>query len=51
MYKDGPRTESIKLFPVVVDPLHRYSNESERTNQDIYDDFKLKKPFDLHDTK
>ena len=25
-----------------VDPQHRYSNESERTSWDIYDDFKLK---------
>ena len=25
-----------------------YSNESERANWDIYDDFKLKKPFGLH---
>ena len=25
-----------------------YSNESERDNQDIYDDFKLKKNFGLH---
>ena len=24
-------------------PLHMYSNESERANEDIYDDFKLKK--------
>ena len=28
---------------MVVDPYHRYSNESERANEDIYDDFKLKK--------
>ena len=27
--------------------IHRYSNEAERDNQDIYDDFKLKKPFGL----
>ena len=25
-----------------------YSNESERANEDIYNDFKLKKPFGLH---
>ena len=25
-----------------------YSNEAERANWDIYDDFKLKKPFGLH---
>ena len=29
---------------MAVDPYHRYSNESERANEDIYDDFKLKKP-------
>ena len=28
---------------MAVDPQHRYSNETERTDQDIYDDFKLKK--------
>ena len=33
---------------MAVNPYHRYANESERANQDIYDDFKLKKPFDLH---
>ena len=25
-----------------------YSNESERADQDSYDDYKLKKPFGLH---
>ena len=25
-----------------------YSNESKRANQDIYKDFELNKPFDLH---
>ena len=33
---------------MAVDPYHRYSNEAERANEDIYDDFKLKKPFGLH---
>ena len=28
---------------MAVDPYHRYSNESERADWDIYDDFKLKK--------
>ena len=28
---------------MVVDPEHRYSNESKRVNWDIYDGFKLKK--------
>ena len=32
-----------KIFLMVVDPKHRYSNESERANLDIYDDLKLKK--------
>ena len=33
---------------MAVDPKHRYSNEAERANWDIYDDFNLKKPFGLH---
>ena len=33
---------------MAVDPYHRYSNEAERDNKEIYDDFKLKKPFGLH---
>ena len=28
---------------MAVDPYHRYSNESEKANQDIYDDFILNK--------
>ena len=28
-----------------------YSNELERANSGIYDDFKLKKPFSLHGLK
>ena len=27
---------------MVVDPYHRYSNESERANKDIYDYFKFR---------
>ena len=34
---------------MAVDLWHRYSNESERANKDIYDDFKLKKLFGFHD--
>ena len=30
-YKYGPRTERIKLLPIVA-TQHRYSNESERAN-------------------
>ena len=33
---------------MAVDPQHRYSNEAEIANWDIYDGFKLKKPFGLH---
>ena len=33
---------------MVVDPQLRYSNESERAIQDIYDDSKLEKPFGFH---
>ena len=35
----------MKIFLMAVDPLNRYSKESERANLDIYDGFKLKKPF------
>ena len=28
---------------MTVDPQHRYSNESERADKDIYDDFELNK--------
>ena len=28
---------------MAVDPWDRYSNESERANEDIYDHFKMKK--------
>ena len=41
--KVNPRTERITIFILAVDPWHRYSNEAERYNQDIYDYFKLKK--------
>ena len=34
---------------MAVGPKHTYSNEAERAIWDIYDDFKLKKPFGLHD--
>ena len=43
-YKDGPRAKRIKIFMKVVDPQHMYSNEAERTNEDIYDI----KTFSLH---
>ena len=33
---------------MAVDPCHRHSNESEKANLEIYDDFKLKKNFGLH---
>ena len=33
---------------MAVDQYHRYSNDSERANQHMYVDFKLKKPFSFH---
>ena len=30
--KDDPRTVRLKIFIMAVDPLHRYSNESEKAN-------------------
>ena len=38
------RTVRVKIFLMAVDPQHRYSNESKRTNENIYDDFELKNP-------
>ena len=38
-----PRAVRIKIFIMAVDPWHGYSNESERDNEHIYDDLKLKK--------
>ena len=41
----------IEILIMTVDPWHtcnKYSNEEERTNKAIYDDFKLKKPFGFH---
>ena len=38
------RTVRENIFISAVDPLHRYSNESERANKDIVDGLKLKKP-------
>ena len=43
-----PNLKQKKRFNSYTAELHRYSNEAKRTNLDIYDDFKLKKPFDLH---
>ena len=31
---------------MAIDPYHRYSNESEIPDKDIYDNFKLTKTFD-----
>ena len=49
-FKDAPPppSERINKNIIAVDPLHRYSNEAETANWDIYDDFKLEKPFSLH---
>ena len=41
MYKYGPRTERIKIFMLVVDPLHRYSNESEVPNFIVISNWKI----------
>ena len=43
--KIDPRIEHWKsrIFTTNVNPSHRYSNEVERSNQNIYNDFKLKK--------
>ena len=46
--KVDPRAVRVQIFLMVVDPSHMYSNESERANEDIYADFKLKKPFGFH---
>ena len=46
--KVDPCIERLNIFIIAVDPENRYSNEAERANWVIYDDFKLKKPFGLH---
>ena len=33
----------VNIFITIVDLKHRYSNESERANKNIYDDFELNK--------
>ena len=35
------RAVTVKIFLMVVIAYHRYSNELERADEDIYDDFKL----------
>ena len=45
MTEIDPRTVRVEIFVMAVDPSHRYSNESERANKDIYADFQVKKPF------
>ena len=42
-YKDDSHSERIRIFIMVVDQYHRYSNEAKRADIDIYADFKLKK--------
>ena len=37
------RTVRVNIFKMVVDPQHMYSNESEWADENLYDDFKLKK--------
>ena len=41
MYKDGSRTKIIRHL------YYMYSNEAERANEDIYDNFILKKRFSM----
>ena len=41
MYKDDSRTKLIRHL------YHMYSNEAERANEDIYDNFILKKRFSM----
>ena len=43
MPKVDHRTGRAKIFITTVDPQHRYSNEADKANGNIYDDFKLKK--------
>ena len=31
-----------------IDPRHWHSNESGKASEDVYDDFKMKKPFGLY---
>ena len=40
-YKDGPRTGRIKTIIMTVDPYHYVFKESDRADQEVYDDFKL----------
>ena len=53
-YKDDRRAERIKFFQMAVEPFHRFSNEADRANSVIYDDFKLKKnlwsPWFIHNS-
>ena len=46
--KVNPRTVKVKNVSKGRRPISMYSNESERANLHIYNDFKLKKPFGLH---
>ena len=38
-----PRTERIKQINMAFEPCHRYSNEAERADLEIYNDYKFKK--------
>ena len=50
MSKVDPRAKRVKTnYILAVDPQYRHSKEAGGANQDIYDDFELKKPFGLHD--
>ena len=43
-YEDGPRTERIKIFIIVVDP-HNIGIQMKRKELDICGDYKLKKKY------
>ena len=49
--KIDPRTKSKNVYFGRRPVAYRYSNKTETANQDIYDDFKLKKNFILHGLK
>ena len=36
-----PRSVRVEIFIIAVDQEHGYSNELEKANQDIYDDFQF----------
>ena len=43
-FKVDPPTVKVQGCIMAVDPYHSYLNDSERANQDIYNDFQIKHP-------